>query len=202
MKNVNEQGRSMIEMLGVLAIIGVLSVGGFSLVNKMHNSYEVNQVIDITGELASRTRTVVRNYDDSDDEDDSKKNTSMEAFLRKAKAIPDIFLDADSFEFGDVKFTVQYLGDQIVTFAVKAENLTEEMCMEMVTINWGGPGSSGFLGMSIGGGFDDVSKAIDGKTGGSDTVAIVGSSTHPAPMGIGAATENCSDGASVVLSFR
>ncbi len=202
MMKTNEQGRSMIEMLGVLAIIGVLSVGGFSLVNKMHNSYEVNQVIDITGELASRTRTVVRNYDDSDDEDDSKKNTSMETFLRKAKAIPDIFLDADDFEFGDVKFTVQYLGDQIVTFAVKAENLTEEMCMEMVTTNWGGPGSSGFLGMSIGSSFDDVSKAIDGNTGGSDTVAIVGSKTNPAPMGIGAATANCEDGASVVLSFR
>ena len=30
---INEQGRSMIEMLGVLAIIGVLSVGVFNMVN-------------------------------------------------------------------------------------------------------------------------------------------------------------------------
>ena len=29
-KNINESGRSMIEMLGVLAIIGVLSVGGIA----------------------------------------------------------------------------------------------------------------------------------------------------------------------------
>ena len=30
MKHINENGRSMVEMLGVLAIIGVLSVGGIA----------------------------------------------------------------------------------------------------------------------------------------------------------------------------
>ena len=66
----NEDGRSMIEMLGVLAIIGVLSVGGFSLVNKMHNSYEANQVIETAGELASRARTMAREYEE---DENSKK---------------------------------------------------------------------------------------------------------------------------------
>ena len=60
---INEQGRSMIEMLGVLAIIGVLSVGGFNMVNKMQTSYSNNQVLDAAGELATRTRVLMRDYD-------------------------------------------------------------------------------------------------------------------------------------------
>ena len=42
MKN-NENGRSMIEMLGVLAIIGVLSVGGITAFGTMFNRYKINE---------------------------------------------------------------------------------------------------------------------------------------------------------------
>ncbi|MCM1322788.1 MAG: hypothetical protein NC218_01235 [Acetobacter sp.] len=41
-----EKGRSMIEMLGVLAIVGVLSVGGIAGFNKAINAYKNNQSID------------------------------------------------------------------------------------------------------------------------------------------------------------
>ena len=39
----NENGRSMIEMLGVLAIIGVLSVGGITAFGTMFNRYKINE---------------------------------------------------------------------------------------------------------------------------------------------------------------
>ena len=41
---VNESGRSMIEMLGVLAIIGVLSVGGIAGYSKAMNKLAAHQV--------------------------------------------------------------------------------------------------------------------------------------------------------------
>ena len=41
----NENGRSMIEMLGVLAIIGVLSVGGIAGYSKAMMKYKVNKTI-------------------------------------------------------------------------------------------------------------------------------------------------------------
>ena len=44
MKN-NESGRSMVEMLGVLAIIGVLSVGGIIGYSTAMKKYKVNQII-------------------------------------------------------------------------------------------------------------------------------------------------------------
>lgn len=47
MKKINEYGRSMIEMLGVLAIIGVLSVGGISGYSKAMYKLKMNKTIDI-----------------------------------------------------------------------------------------------------------------------------------------------------------
>jgi hypothetical protein len=43
----NEKGRSMVEMLGVLAIIGVLSVGGIAGYSKAMYRFKMNKTIDI-----------------------------------------------------------------------------------------------------------------------------------------------------------
>ena len=45
MKNINESGRSMVEMLGVLAIIGVLSLGGIAGYTMAMNKYRANEII-------------------------------------------------------------------------------------------------------------------------------------------------------------
>lgn len=42
----NEAGRSMIEMLGVLAIIGVLSVGGIAGYTQAMKKYKVNEAVN------------------------------------------------------------------------------------------------------------------------------------------------------------
>ena len=55
----NQNGRSMIEMLGVLAIIGVLSVGGIAGYSKAMMKYRINKTIEqitlIAGNLRSFT---------------------------------------------------------------------------------------------------------------------------------------------------
>ena len=45
-RQVNPLGRSMIEMLGVLAIIGVLSVGGIAGYSKAMEKYKVNKLVE------------------------------------------------------------------------------------------------------------------------------------------------------------
>lgn len=42
----NQHGRSMIEMLGVLAIVGVLSIGGISQYSKAMTKYKLNRFIE------------------------------------------------------------------------------------------------------------------------------------------------------------
>ena len=54
----NEQGRSMIEMLGVLAIVGVLSVGGIAGYSKAMNKFKTNKVIDQVNMISTNVRTL------------------------------------------------------------------------------------------------------------------------------------------------
>ena len=51
MRKVCEFGRSMVEMLGVLAIIGVLSVGGIAGYSKAMLKYKINNSLDTLSQL-------------------------------------------------------------------------------------------------------------------------------------------------------
>ena len=55
---VNESGRSMIEMLGVLAIIGVLSVGGIAGYSKAMNKFKTNKVADQVSMIVANVKTL------------------------------------------------------------------------------------------------------------------------------------------------
>ena len=54
----NEQGRSMIEMLGVLAIVGVLSVGGIAGYSKAMNKFKTNKLIEQVNMISTNIRTL------------------------------------------------------------------------------------------------------------------------------------------------
>ena len=51
-KKKSESGRSMVEMLGVLAIIGVLSIGGIAGYTLSMRRYRANQVLDAVNKYA------------------------------------------------------------------------------------------------------------------------------------------------------
>ena len=58
MKNIKqENGRSMVEMLGVLAIIGVLSIGGIAGYTMAMNRYRANEIIDTASKLSVIAQT-------------------------------------------------------------------------------------------------------------------------------------------------
>lgn len=58
MKNIKqENGRSMVEMLGVLAIIGVLSIGGIAGYTMAMNRYRANEIIDAAFKLSVVVQT-------------------------------------------------------------------------------------------------------------------------------------------------
>ena len=56
MKNI-QKGRSMVEMLGVLAIIGVLSIGGIAGYTTSMNRYRANQIMDAAAKVAVLAQT-------------------------------------------------------------------------------------------------------------------------------------------------
>ncbi len=62
MKITNESGRSMVEMLGVLAIIGVLSIGGIAGYTTAMNRYRANEVVDMATKYATIAFTTFQTY--------------------------------------------------------------------------------------------------------------------------------------------
>jgi Tfp pilus assembly protein PilE len=54
-------GRSMVEMLGVLAIIGVLSIGGISSYAKAMSKHKINKTIDQMTQIINNIRNIYVN---------------------------------------------------------------------------------------------------------------------------------------------
>lgn len=81
----NQLGRSMVEMLGVLAIIGVLSVGALSGYSTAMNKYQLNKYTQQTSEIiATVISTISDKYYTI-----SSSQTDVAELLFKLNALPD-----------------------------------------------------------------------------------------------------------------
>lgn len=174
-----QTGRSMLEMLGVLAIIGVLTVGGFSLVNKVNNNNQSNNVIEEISSLASKVRVVARDYTSSDG--------NFMKYVCNGKAYPNTLEcnlangteSCNCSEFvgsADVSYTVA-VAEYPALFTLTASNLTEDMCMSLLTANWGTATTTGFAGISGGSGTqssstDTIAKAAAACDGDSNSLTM------------------------------
>ena len=61
MRTTEESGRSMVEMLGVLAIVGVLSIGGIAGYSKAMAKYKINKTLDQLSMIITNVRTTFGN---------------------------------------------------------------------------------------------------------------------------------------------
>ena len=141
----SQSGRSMIEMLGVLAIIGVLSVGGIAGYSKAMMKYRINKTIEQITLIAGNVRTFFApqgNYDGLSSYSDTGK-----AIIKKAKLVPDemLTLDADgkitsiTGAFGNsvsIRSVERSAENDDKAFYIYFDNLPEEACIELATHNW------------------------------------------------------------------
>ena len=165
MLKTNENGRSMIEMLGVLAIIGVLSVGGIAGYSKAMNKFKTNKVADNVSMLVANIKTLYaqqRTYADlsnyyavsigvvPDELVASKDDTKKEATLKNAFNGAVFVSQSNSTVNNDGK-----------AFIIEFDNLSKEACITLATNDWGSGYSSGLIAMQVQG----VSVANTAKTG-------------------------------------
>lgn len=90
-----QSGRSMVEMLGVLAIIGVLSVGAIAGYSKAMNKYRINKAIDAANQLFAAIITKVA-PDKSSLADDGHGYVYYTETMVKAGWLPDGFKFKDT----------------------------------------------------------------------------------------------------------
>lgn len=166
MKNMHSQetGRSMVEMLGVLAIVGVLSVGGIAGYSQAMSKFKVTKAMDQVQTIITNIRTLYASQ---------RTYTSLTPVQAQAMGI----LTEESINGskglnpfgGEIQFGV---GDSVGsnrTFTITYTGLTSEACVKMATADWGADQSSGLITMTVAGGTQEQFKwanmTIDGVTG-------------------------------------
>ena len=209
---VNEQGRSMIEMLGVLAIVGVLSVGGIAGYSKAMAKFKANKVIDQVTMISTNIRTLFASQRTFKGLDNS--------LAKKTNAIPAEMYETTSDSTinngfgGSVYITTGYhLGKEDNAYIVVFDNIPKAACVTMATTDWGGDAGSGFAYMSVMGAENNATKAdaaasaaaqstatasMTGVTG----YAIPGDDDNPSPMSVVDATTACQDDTNNVFIWK
>jgi len=66
-----ESGRSMIEMIGVLAIMAIITAGAFALISTAFNTQKRGRVTDDVANIVSGVRSLLGEYDDFSNIDNS-----------------------------------------------------------------------------------------------------------------------------------
>ena len=137
-------GRSMIEMLGVLAIIGALSVGGIAGYSKAMMKFKINKTIEQMSMILANTRILYS----------SQGNYSgLYGYGTYIEGIKPIIGETDEFlspfgGFNWLESNSYSVNDEIFHLTFSA--LPKEACMELATLNWGTEQSSGIVGLGIG----------------------------------------------------
>ncbi len=192
MKN-NENGRSMVEMLGVLAIIGVLSAGGLAGYSKAMFKHKMNSTLDQLTMLVTNIRTM---YGTQDNYDGLSASQAI-----KLGIIPAAMQGANSTLVSPFKGPVTIVATSATTagvtaqtgaaataFAVTYSGLPAEACINLATADWGSGAGSGFIGVSTGAGQKSGEKVGDTKEG--------------RPLSVGEAISGCpNDQSSVTVKF-
>ncbi len=147
----NESGRSMIEMLGVLAIIGVLSVGGIAGYSKAMQKYRINKTIEQITLIGGNVRSF---FASQNNYEGVKCFCSLSGgcygqssgdgcpVIKKAKILPDELWDGNKTinPFGyDIDLwyeSISKSGDNRA-FSINYEiGKNEEACIELMTQDW------------------------------------------------------------------
>jgi len=147
MKN-NQLGRSMIEMLGVLAIIGVLSVGGLEMMTKSRRSSQTSELISGVSSMANylmQNRKYANEITSS-----SGYNGDCVKFLKQIGKIPTGFTynsGAFNTKIG-ASVTATASGDG--NFVISVSGVDRETCIKTAANAWGSRNTNRFLGVSVG----------------------------------------------------
>ena len=168
MTNLNQNGRSMIEMLGVLAIIGVLSVGGIAGYSKAMLKFKTNKTIDQIAMTVTNIRTLYAqqpHYDitttaawDMGVVDDAMKGAAATGAGATGFNLKNAFNGPVYIESAK-NGAVDELTDDTNAFVVTFGGLPREACVAIATNDWGSNYSSGQIGIQAG--HQDITAAID-----------------------------------------
>ncbi len=197
----NQSGRSMIEMLGVLAIIGVLSVGGIAGYSKAMTKYRINKTIDQITQISQNVRMLYgkqrqKNYRNLNTRILYKANLAPKEMFGSGYSMTNAW--GREFDVGDIVDSA--------TFTIATEILSEEACIELATHDWGSRDTTGLNTILVTSNEipreEEVLGNCSGGIGNGYAVACSGGANISVPMPVDVAVDACSgnnQGLAVIL---
>ena len=151
-------GRSMIEMLGVLAIIGVLSIGGIAGYSKAMERHRVNESVNQISHIVQNTRNLFINQPKIYGALDFNNGTYMSVvnyanhqLAEKTQIFPTSLMKNDYRNLfgGEIKYFAdgRFTKDDGKAFILEYYSIPQEACIELATRDW--QSSLGVIAMRI-----------------------------------------------------
>ena len=197
----NEKGRSMIEMLGVLAIIGVLSVGGIAGYSKAMMKFKINKTLDQVAMLVTNIRTMYAQQNNY-----TGLNAGTAISLNLADDAMKLSTSKLTSPFGEV--TIDTEGAAIINdtedntaFTITLTNLPKDACVAIATNSWGSAYSAGFLGMAVGGGSTSGCTTRGTGDAADGVVCSHGNTNTGSLMSVADAVDACDTAGTITLKY-
>lgn len=145
----NEQsGRSMVEMLGVLAIIGVLSVGGIAGYSKAMAKFKLTKAMDQVSTTVTNIRTL---YSGQPNYDGLTTTVAIQMGAVGAEMLNGVAAASATKAYNAFNGEVTVAAaDSNRTFTVKFDGLGKEACVALATADWGSGSGSGLVSVTTG----------------------------------------------------
>jgi len=144
-----QQGRSMVEMLGVLAIVGVLSLGGMVGYSKAMEYYKNNRSIDVLNNLVLGIKTMAIN----------EVNPIKYENITTKEIAEDGIIDKDLITKVNNTYVLSnpYHGDILIdsnatnlSFIITMTDIPKKACAELASSPWATHEDNGLIALSIG----------------------------------------------------
>ena len=132
----SQSGRSMIEMLGVLAIIGVLSVGGIAGYSKAMEKYKINKA---TEDYSYLIHGLLSNLDEARKQQSSDSVVSLVEYVKAAGIVPETWKEE---QIDSRRMSDPY--GNIIQFFVRNNNVVMDMFIGSNNTEDGDISSEGF----------------------------------------------------------
>lgn len=139
-----ESGRSMIEMLGVLAIIGVLSVGGIAGYSMAMSKFKTTKSIDQIQTITTNLRTLMAS------QRRWPKISNAAVFYSLGILTEETFDGSKGVNSygGEIKLDTGDSAKRTVTIIYTG--IPQDACVKLGTTDWGGDPGSGLVSIGIG----------------------------------------------------
>lgn len=184
----------MVEMLGVLAIVGVLSVGGIAGYSQAMSKFKVTKAMDQVQTIITNIRTLY-----------ASQRTYSDLTAKQAQAMGILTEESIDNSDGLNPFGGKiYFGtaDSGRTFTITYTDLTGEACVKMATADWGADQSSGLRGMGVGTEVEDGKVALTHTWEHSTETAYQGKTNLPVTVASAAALCGTSQNGAVTWYYR